>query len=85
MGPGHAFKRALFKLALYSSLHFCFTEKTAPEDGQSHDIHICSQNLAFCLACFTSGSMFQLGFLVPILTLSTGTVALEADLRQWTI
>ena len=66
MGPAHKFLRALFKLALYSSLQFCFTKNTAPDDGQSHDIHIRSQNLAFCLTRFTSGSTFQLGFLVPI-------------------
>ena len=53
MGPGHAFKLVLMKLALYSSLHFCFKEKTAPDDGWSHAIHIRSQNLAFCLARFT--------------------------------
>ena len=85
MGPGHAFKRALFKLVLYSSLHFFFTENTALDYGRSHDIHIRSRNLAFCLARFTSGSTFQLGFLVPIRTLFTGTAALEADLRQWPI
>ena len=86
MEHGHAFQRALFKMALYSSLHFCFTEKTAPDSDRSHNIHIRSQNLTFCLARFTSGSTFQLGFLVSSSrALSTGTAALQTDLRQWPI
>ena len=61
MGPGHAFKRALHEAGLIFKFTHLFQRENQLRTMVGHMIiHICSQNLAFCFACFTSGSMFPI-------------------------